>query len=102
MPGSYSASQTGQIISGSLSDFHFKRYLIKMCHLFEGVKTIVDLSVRQTPDPLSAKLLHIKRGHHRSKNHRASHRALVDLLLAREVTHEATRKRVAGTGRIEH
>src|SRR5689334_24033025 len=73
-----------------------------MCHLFEGVKTIVDLGVRQTPDSLRAKLLHIKRGHHRSKNHCASHRALVDLFLAREVAHETTRERVARASRIKH
>src|ERR1044072_1996977 len=73
-----------------------------MCHSFEGMKTIVDLKVRQTPDSLSAKLLHIKRGHHRSKDHCASHRALVDLFLAREVTHEATPARVARTRRIKY
>src|SRR6185503_14333637 len=73
-----------------LTEFRFKRYLIKMCHSFEGVKTIVDLSVRQPPYSLSAKLLHIKRGHHRSKNHCASHRALVNLFLARQVPHETT------------
>src|SRR5215813_4088082 len=73
-----------------------------MCHSFEGMKTIVDLSVRQTPDSLSAKLLHIKRGHHRSKNHCASHRAFIDLFLARQVAHETTRERVAGAGGIKH
>src|SRR6185295_18323767 len=119
MPGSYSPSQTGQIISTPFNfryllghsqyhrvqvenSFDFKRYLIKMCHSFEGMETIVDLSVRQTPHSLSAKLLHIKRGHHRSKNHCASHRALVNLFLAREVAHETTCERVAGARRIKH
>src|SRR6185369_2499764 len=85
-----------------LTDSRFKRYLIKMCHPFEGTKTIVDLSVRETPDSLSAKLLHIKRSHHGSKNHRSSHCALVELFLAREVTHKSTGKGVAGAGRIKH
>ena len=73
-----------------------------MCHSFEGPKTIVDFSVRKPPDSLSAKLLYIKRGHHRSKNHRASHRAFVDLFLARQVAHETARKRVPRAGGIKH
>ena len=45
-------------------NFRFKRNLVKVRHLFEGMKTIVDLSVRETPDTVSAKLLDIKRSHH--------------------------------------
>src|SRR6185369_12934919 len=82
--------------------FNLKRNLFKVSHPFECSKTIVDLRVCETLDSLRAKLLHIKRSHHRSKNHRASHRTLIEFFLTREVTHEAARKRVAGTRRIKH
>src|ERR1044072_4876654 len=65
-------------------NFHFKRYLIKMCHPFEGMKTIVDLGMCETSDALGAKLLYIERSHHGAKDHRSPHRALVELVLARE------------------
>src|ERR1051325_461654 len=45
-------------------NFHFKRYLVKVRHVFESSKTIVNLCVREPFDSLRAKLFHIKRSHH--------------------------------------
>src|SRR5215217_1355798 len=45
-------------------NFHFKRNLVKMCHAFEVMKTIVNLRMRKTLDALGAKLLYIKRSQH--------------------------------------
>src|SRR6185295_15969213 len=55
-------------------NFRFKRNLVKVRHAFESMKTIVNLRVCETPDALRAKLFHIKRSHHRTKDHRSSHR----------------------------
>src|SRR5215210_1407296 len=102
MPGSYSASQVGQNMSMLPCSFSRKRDLVKVGHAFKSPKTIVDLCVRKTPDALRPKLLYIKRSHHGSKNHRASHRTLIEHFLAREITHETSRKRVAGAGWVKY
>src|SRR6185369_6707070 len=82
--------------------FRFKRNLIKMCHELESMKTIVDLGMSQTADAFSAKLLDVERRHHGAKDHCASHRAFVQIFLARQVSHKTTRKRVAGASWIKH
>src|ERR1041384_2615913 len=66
-------------------NFRFKRNLVKVCHALESVKTIVNLRMCETLDAFSAKLLHIKRSHHRTKDHRSSHPALVEFVLARDI-----------------
>src|ERR1051325_6918254 len=83
-------------------NFHFKRNLVKVRHAFESSKTIVNLRVRESFDSLRAKLFHIKRSHHRPEDHGSSHRAFVQLLLAGEVTHKTSGKRVACASRIKH
>src|ERR1041384_5813232 len=50
--------------------FHRQRDVIKMCYWFEGVKTIVDLRVRETTDALRTELFHVERRHHGTKDHR--------------------------------
>src|SRR5215208_5505930 len=76
--------------------------LFKMRHPFETVKTVVNLGMRQAFDSLGAKLLHIKRRHHRTKNHCSSHRAFIQRVLARQVTHETSGKRITGASRIKN
>src|SRR5215217_5577733 len=104
IPGSYSASHIGQniFISCLVLSFTRKRNLIKVGHAFESTKTVINFGVRQPLHSLRAKLLHIKRSHYGSKNHCAPHRTLIERFLARQITHEASGKRVARARRIEH
>src|SRR5438132_14233953 len=78
-----------------------KRYLFEMRHLLERSEALVDFIMSQLAHALGAKLFHVERRHHRSKNHRAPHRRLIKSLLAREITHKPAGKRVARPSWIE-
>src|SRR5688572_20703726 len=73
-----------------------------MRHALERAKTIVDLVVRQPPHSFGAKLFDVERRHHRTKDHRTTHRIFVQLFLARQVTHETAGKRITRSSRIEN
>src|SRR5688572_2022541 len=86
----------------SCQDRAFKWNSFEVSHFLELVKAFVDLVVSQLLNTRSSKLLNIERRHHRSENHCATHCSVVQRRLTGQVTHEATGKRVACSGRIKH
>src|SRR5215831_1592962 len=79
-----------------------KRYLFKVRKALEVAEPLIDFIMSQPAHSFSPKLLDVERGHHRSKNHRAPQRPLVQLFLAREITHQAAGESVACAGRIKN
>ena len=73
-----------------------------MRHSFEVAEALIDLRVIQLVDALGSELLDVERRHHGSVDHRSTQRLIVDLFLAREISHESAGECVTCTRGIEN